>query len=66
MREPNLGRLLWVSIASVGPSWHVGFTPDFGRIAARQRTDASGQCTKSLRDSEASGLSESTVRQRFE
>jgi hypothetical protein len=43
MREPNLGRLLWVSIASVGPSWHVGFTPDFGRIAARQRTDAPGQ-----------------------
>jgi hypothetical protein len=42
MREPNLGRLLWVSIASVGPSWHVGFTPDFGRIAARQRTDAPG------------------------
>jgi hypothetical protein len=27
--------------ASVGPSWHVGFTPDSGRIAARQRTDAS-------------------------
>jgi hypothetical protein len=24
-------------------SWHVGFTPDSGRIAARQRTDASGQ-----------------------
>ena len=23
-------------------SWHVGFTSDFGRIAARQRTDASG------------------------
>ena len=31
------------SNASVGPSWHVGFTPDSGRIAARQRTDASGQ-----------------------
>jgi hypothetical protein len=43
MREPNLGSLLWVSIASVGPSWHVGFTPDFGRIAARQKTDAPGQ-----------------------
>ena len=27
----------------LGLSWHVGFTPDFGRIAARQRTDASGQ-----------------------
>ena len=24
-------------------SWHVGFTPDSGRIAARRRTDASGQ-----------------------
>ena len=42
MREPNLGRLLWVSIASVGPSWRVGFTPDSGRRAATQRTDASG------------------------
>ena len=31
------------SIASVGLSWHVGFTPDSGRVAARQRTDASGQ-----------------------
>ena len=30
------------SIASVGLSWHVGFTPDPGRIAATQRTDASG------------------------
>ena len=29
--------------ASVEPSWHVGFTPDSGRIAVRQRTDASGQ-----------------------
>ena len=29
--------------ASVGPSWHVGFTPNSGRIAARQRTDTSGQ-----------------------
>ena len=31
------------SIASVERCRHVGFTPDFGRIAARQRTDASGQ-----------------------
>ena len=31
------------SNASAELSWHVGFTPDFGRIAARQRTDASGQ-----------------------
>ena len=31
------------SIASVGLSWHVGFTPNSGRVAARQRTDASGQ-----------------------
>ena len=31
------------SIASVERCRHVGFTPDSGRIAARQRTDASGQ-----------------------
>ena len=31
------------SNASVQLSRHVGFTPDSGRIAARQRTDASGQ-----------------------
>jgi len=31
------------SIASVGLSWHAGFTPDCGRIAAGLRTDASGQ-----------------------
>ena len=30
------------SNASVQLSRHVGFTPDFGRIAARQQTDASG------------------------
>ena len=30
------------SNASVELSWHVGFTSDSGRIAARQRTDASG------------------------
>ena len=29
-------------IASVGLSWHAGFTPNSGCIAARQRTDASG------------------------
>ena len=29
--------------ASVERCWHVGFTPDSGRIAATQRTDASGQ-----------------------
>ena len=31
------------SNASVQLSQHVGFTPNSGRIAARQRTDASGQ-----------------------
>jgi hypothetical protein len=32
------------SIASIEPCpWHVGFTPDCGRIAATQRNDASGQ-----------------------
>src|SRR5580700_4706582 len=35
------------SIASVGLSWHVGFTPDSGHVAARQRTDASGHFRKS-------------------
>jgi hypothetical protein len=31
------------SIASIEPCpWHVGFTPDCGRIAATQRNDASG------------------------
>jgi hypothetical protein len=35
--------------ASVGPSWHVGFTPDSGRIAARQRTDASGLADQTCR-----------------
>ena len=30
------------SNASVDLSWYVGFTPDFGRIAATQRTDALG------------------------
>jgi hypothetical protein len=34
------------SNASVQPSRHVGFTPDSGRIAARQRTDASGHFRK--------------------
>ena len=29
--------------ASLELSWHVGYTSDSGRIAARQRTDASGQ-----------------------
>ena len=31
------------SIASVELSWHVGFTPDFGRMVATKRTGASGQ-----------------------
>jgi hypothetical protein len=31
-----------VSIASVERFRHVGFTPDSGRMAAMQRTDASG------------------------
>ena len=31
------------SIASVELSWHVGFTPDSGRMAATQIADASGQ-----------------------
>jgi hypothetical protein len=35
------------SNASVELSRHVGFTSDSGRIAARQRTDASGQQQKS-------------------
>src|SRR5580704_15327178 len=35
------------SIASVGPSWHVGFTHDSGRAAATQLNDASGQKRKS-------------------
>src|ERR1700733_11720949 len=40
----RVGRgFLNVLIASVGPSWHVGLIPNSGRIAARQRTDASGQ-----------------------
>ena len=30
------------SNASVELSWHVGFTPDFGRMVATQRADASG------------------------
>jgi hypothetical protein len=29
-------------IALVELSWHVGFTPDFGRMVATHRTDASG------------------------
>jgi hypothetical protein len=31
------------SNASVELSWHVDFTPDFGRMVAKQRTDDSGQ-----------------------
>ena len=31
------------SNASVELAWRVGLTPDFGRIVATQRTDASGQ-----------------------
>ena len=31
------------SNASVELAWRVGFTPDFGRMVATQRTDASGQ-----------------------
>src|SRR6202043_3224766 len=30
------------SFVSVELSWHVGFTPDFGRMLATRRTDASG------------------------
>jgi hypothetical protein len=36
------------SNTSVELSWHVGFTSDSGRIAARQRTDASGQKRTSI------------------
>jgi hypothetical protein len=35
------------STASVEQSWHVGFTPDSGRVAVTQRTDASGHYRKS-------------------
>jgi hypothetical protein len=38
-----LGNVCCGSNASVKLSWHVGFNPDFGRMVATHRTDASGQ-----------------------
>jgi hypothetical protein len=35
------------STASIERSRHVGFTPDFGRMVATQRTDASSHCATS-------------------
>ena len=40
------------STASIERTRHVGFTPDSGRKVATQPNDASGQSTKSLRDSQ--------------
>ena len=34
---------------SVDLTWHVSFTPDFGRVVATQRTDASAQLETSCR-----------------
>ena len=38
--------------APVELSWHVGFTPDFGRMVATQELTHRAKSTKSLRDSQ--------------
>jgi hypothetical protein len=41
-RGPHGPISAWGQNASVELSWHVGFTPDFGRMVATQRTGAAG------------------------
>jgi hypothetical protein len=45
----NVRQATFGSNVSVQLSWHVGFTPNSGRMAATQRADASGQFRKSDR-----------------
>ena len=49
-RRPHVS---YGSFASVELSWHVGFTPDFGRMVATRRTDASGHFRNSPNDRQA-------------
>jgi hypothetical protein len=42
LQKPGAAHVPDGSNASVDLFWHVGFTPDSGRMLATQRTDASG------------------------
>jgi hypothetical protein len=53
MHQFTIARVRSGSTASVERSRHVGFTPDSGRMAATQRTDASGHKRKSASCSKA-------------